>query len=87
MSYCIGTEKSANTDFIQQLYDAYCENNPDMFPSDVDEVLKANRKQISNSLSEDLAEKFLDILSVDSQKAFRCGFSVAMQLVVQGVSV
>ena len=74
-------------DFINQLYRAYCENNKDMFASDIDTVLKVNREQIVNSLSEDLAEKFLDILSVDSQRAFRCGFSVAMQLVVQGVSV
>lgn len=74
-------------DFINQLYRAYCENNNDMFASDVDTVLKVNREQIVNSLSEDLAEKFLDILSADSQRAFCCGFSVAMKLAMQGVSV
>ena len=74
-------------DFINQLYRAYCENNKDMFASDIDTVLKANREQIANSLSEDLAEKFLDILSADSQRAFRCGFSVAMKLAMQEVLV
>lgn len=75
------------TDFITQLYNAYCENNEDIFVSDVDATLKFNREQIVKVLSRDLADKFSEIQIVDSERAFRCGFSVALKLIMQGVSV
>ncbi len=74
-------------DFIDELYRAYCENNEDIFASDVDTVLKSNREQIVKALSRDLADKFSEIQIVDSERAFRCGFSVALKLVMQGVAV
>lgn len=79
--------KPTDTDFVQKLYDVCCENNIDMFASDVDAALKDSCEQIVNSLSKELGDKFSDILLADSQRAFRYGFSVAMKLAMQGVSV
>lgn len=74
-------------DFINQLYRAYCENNKDMFASDEDGELKLNLEQIDKVLSTDLADKLYEIQLADSQRAFRYGFSVAMKLAMQGVSI
>lgn len=79
--------KPTDTDFVQKLYDVCCENNIDMFASDVDAALKDSCEQIVNSLSKELGDKFSDILLADSQRAFRYGFAVAMKLAMQGVSV
>lgn len=74
-------------DIINQLYCAYCENHKDMFASGEDGELKLNLEQIDKALSTDLADKLYEIQLADSQRAFRCGFAVAMKLAMQGVSV
>lgn len=74
-------------DFINQLYRSYCENNKDMFASDEDGELKLNLEQIDKTLSTELADKLYEIQLADSQRAFRCGFAVAMKLAMQVVSV
>lgn len=74
-------------DIINQLYCAYCENHKDMFASDENGELKLNLEQIDKALSNDLVDKLCEIQLADSQRAFRCGFSVAMKLAMQGVSV
>ncbi len=74
-------------DYIEQLYNTYCENNDDIFASEDDEILKLNMKEIDESLSVDLSNKLCEIQVADSQRAFRCGFTVAMKLAMQGASV
>ncbi len=72
-------------DYIEQLYNTYCENNDDMFASDVDEALKTNQGQIIHALSEDLVDKFFEIQKADSERAFHRGFSIAMKLTMQAI--
>lgn len=75
------------TDYIEQLYDAYCENNDDLFASVDNARLKDNMREIDKTLSSDLYDKLCEIQIADSRRAFRCGFVVAIKLVMQGVSV
>ena len=73
-------------DFIEELYTSYCENNKDMFVSDVDRELKDIQEKIDSVLPVDMADKLYEIEIANSKRAFRCGFAVAMKLAMQGVS-
>lgn len=73
-------------DFIEELYTSYCENHKDMFVSNVDNELKSIREKIDSVLPVDLVNKLYEMELADSERAFRCGFAVAMKLAMQGVS-
>ncbi len=75
------------TDFIDGLYCIYCDHNEDIYASDTDGDLKAKRREIDKALSLELSNKLGEIELANSMRAFRCGFSVALKLVMQGVSV
>lgn len=72
-------------DYIEQLYDAYCEDNDDLFASEENVRLKNNMQEIDKTLPADLSDKLCEIQLADSQRAFRCGFSVAMKIAMQVV--
>lgn len=74
-------------DFIDELYYIYCDHNEDIYASDIDATLKANSKEIDKALSLEFSDKLGEIELANSKRAFRCGFSVAMKLFMQGVSV
>lgn len=72
-------------DYIEQLYDAYCEDNDDLFASVDNAKLKNNMQEIDKILPVDLSDKLCEIQIADSRRAFRCGFSVAMKIAMQAV--
>ena len=73
-------------DYIEQLYNMYCEDNDDLFASEDNAKLKNNMQEIDKTLSSDLYDKLCEIQIADSRRAFRCGFTVAMQIAMQVMS-
>lgn len=73
------------TDFIHELYLTYLENNRDLFASSEGE-LKYEQKKISAMLSDEADERLSRIQSADSERAFRCGFKTALEMIMQGIA-
>lgn len=73
-------------DYIEQLYNTYCEDNDDLFASEENVRLKNNMQEIDKILPVDLSDKLGEIQVADSRRAFRCGFTVAMKIAMQVVS-
>lgn len=72
-------------DYIHELYIVYLENNRDIFASS-DGELKYEQQKISAMLSEEADEKLSRIQSADSERAFRCGFQTALEVLIQGIA-